>query len=419
MGKKKLTRHNGRYGKNGVYNSKHNDRRFPVKNSEHIDPERTEFNIYWDRYNGVYHPGEEQEKMPSFEQVEEMYYKETFSDYCAKQNARNEAHRHPEKNRSTTDIWRNKRSCPEETIYQMGTLDNHESAEDLRIVFEEFQEWFRESFGTHIHSLHWALHMDEATPHIHEKHVFTARNKYGEIAPMQEEALAQLGFEKPEPEEPKTKQNNRKVAFDEFCRAKLFEIAKEHDLHFEEEPEYGGREYLEKQEYILMKQKEELQKKAIELAEKEEKLQDLTLKISDAETLIDEVADAVYEKAVDAVAETVQLETHNQDIAELTKAQEFLKDPKRKGQEKERTFAANFFEQVKDRIKKGVETFREKLLRFLRAPEKRDEILGPVKQEARRSITAMIKENRKILEEAKASRKMTKEKQEPHRGEER
>ncbi len=36
----KLTRHNGRAGKNGVYNPKHNDRSFDIANSEHIDEER-------------------------------------------------------------------------------------------------------------------------------------------------------------------------------------------------------------------------------------------------------------------------------------------------------------------------------------------------------------------------------------------
>jgi len=32
----KLTRHNGRSGKHGTYNPRHNDRRFDVENSEHI-----------------------------------------------------------------------------------------------------------------------------------------------------------------------------------------------------------------------------------------------------------------------------------------------------------------------------------------------------------------------------------------------
>ncbi len=36
----KLTRHNGRTGKNGVYNPKHNDSQFNIDNSDHIDLER-------------------------------------------------------------------------------------------------------------------------------------------------------------------------------------------------------------------------------------------------------------------------------------------------------------------------------------------------------------------------------------------
>ena len=36
----RVSRHNGRSGKHGVYNPKHNDRRFDVQHSEHIDPER-------------------------------------------------------------------------------------------------------------------------------------------------------------------------------------------------------------------------------------------------------------------------------------------------------------------------------------------------------------------------------------------
>ncbi len=49
----KLTRHNGRAGKHGTYNPKHNDRSFEIANSEHIDPERVQQNIYWDCYNGI------------------------------------------------------------------------------------------------------------------------------------------------------------------------------------------------------------------------------------------------------------------------------------------------------------------------------------------------------------------------------
>lgn len=35
----KASRHNGRSGKNGSYNPKHNDRQFDPEHSEHIDQE--------------------------------------------------------------------------------------------------------------------------------------------------------------------------------------------------------------------------------------------------------------------------------------------------------------------------------------------------------------------------------------------
>lgn len=48
----KASRHNGRSGKHGVYDVKHNDRDFDVEHSEHIDSERTKQNVYWDCYQG-------------------------------------------------------------------------------------------------------------------------------------------------------------------------------------------------------------------------------------------------------------------------------------------------------------------------------------------------------------------------------
>ena len=58
----KATRHNGRSGKHGTYDAKHNDRRFDVENSEHIDAERTKFNVYWDCYQGYSLPNDENER---------------------------------------------------------------------------------------------------------------------------------------------------------------------------------------------------------------------------------------------------------------------------------------------------------------------------------------------------------------------
>ena len=87
----------------------------------------------------------------------------------------------------------------------------------------------------------------------------------------------------------------------------LFEIAKRHGLGLEEEAEYGNRKYLEKQDFILVKQKEWL-------AAQQSKLDELTLKVSDMETLLEDVSAAAYDKAVEVVTDVVRTETRKEDM---------------------------------------------------------------------------------------------------------
>ncbi len=90
-----------------------------------------------------------------------------------------------------------------------------------------------EKFGSHVHILDWALHLDEGTPHIHERHVFDCENKYGELCPQQEKALEELGIPLPNPEKKKGKNNNHKQTFDAECRKMLFRICENHNLHLQ------------------------------------------------------------------------------------------------------------------------------------------------------------------------------------------
>lgn len=87
-----------------------------------------------------------------------------------------------------------------------------------------------------MHILDWALHLDEGTPHIHERHVFDVVNKYGERQPKQEDALREMGFELPDPEKKSGKYNNRKMSFDAECRKLFLESCKKFGLEVEEEP---------------------------------------------------------------------------------------------------------------------------------------------------------------------------------------
>ena len=157
----KGTRHNGRSGKNGVYNPLHNDRRFNPEHSEHIDNERVRQNIYWDCYQG-YTTMEDQGKENnfSFEQIELAFYEEHYGNYVMKQNERHVKARHPDRCKEVEDVWKNKKTCPEESIYQLGTIDEHASVETLILVFDEFKKEFDERFGSNVHIIDWSLHMD-------------------------------------------------------------------------------------------------------------------------------------------------------------------------------------------------------------------------------------------------------------------
>ena len=270
-----------------------------------------------------------------------------------------------------------------ERIYQLGTLDEHASAEDLLSVVTEFIEEFKAKYGDHVHVLDWALHLDESTPHIHERHVFDCENKYGEVAPQQEKALEVLGFNLPDPDKPLSRRNNRKITFDAACRKMLFEIAKRHGLELEEEAEYGNRKYLEKQDFILAKQKEQL-------AAQQNKLDKLTLKVNDMEALIDEVSAAAYDKAVEVVTDVVRTETRKEDMRMIEDTKKWVLSPERKAPQTTREYAAHRLDTVLDKFLKTMQTTTARLQEKLLKPEVRQKGKEQVKEKARDSVLQLL-----------------------------
>ena len=278
-----------------------------------------------------------------------------------------------------------------ERIYQLGTLDEHASAEDLLSVVTEFIEEFKAKYGDHVHVLDWALHLDESTPHIHERHVFDCENKYGEVAPQQEKALEALGFELPDPDKPLSRRNNRKITFDTACRKMLFEIAKRHGLELEEEAEYGNRKYLEKQDFILAKQKEQL-------AAQQNRLDELTLKVSDIETLLEDISAAAYDKAVEVVTDVVRTETRKEDMRMIEDTKKWVLSPERKATQATREYAAHRLDGVLDKFLKTMQTTAARLQEKLLKPEVRQKGKEQVKEKARDSVLQLL--NRLQAEQA-------------------
>ena len=382
----KLTRHNGRAGTPGTYNPKHNDRSFNLANSEHIDPERAKGNIYWDCFHGfrsVLAPPDPGDLAATFSDVERQFYENHYTDFVEGQNERNAKIRHTERNRSIPDLLSSRKTCPEETIYQLGTLDEHASAGDLLNIVTEFIEEFKAKFGEHVHVLDWALHLDESTPHIHERHVFDRENKYGEVAPQQEKALEALGFDLPDPNKSLSRRNNRKITFDAACRKMLFDIANRHWLELEEEAEYGSRKYLEKQDFILAKQKELL-------SAQQNRLDELTLKVSDMETLLEDVSAAAYDKAVEVVTETVRTETRKEDMRMIEDTKKWVLSPERKAPQATREYAAHRLDTVLDKFLKTMQTTATHLQEKLLKPEARQKGKEQVKEKARDSVLQLL-----------------------------
>ena len=209
--------------------------------------------------------------------------------------------------------------------------------------------------------------------------MFDCENRYGELCPQQEKALEELGIPLPNPDKPKGRHNNRKQTFDAVCRTILFDITKRHGLHLNQEPSYGGREYLEKQDYILMKQKEQL-------TAQEQKLEELTLKIEDVETLLDDVSDVAYAKAVEVVTDTVRQETHKEDIRLIEETKKWVLSPERKAPQKERDYAAARLDGVITKIKRVMQSALAKIQKTLMQPEVKKAGKEQIKEKARESI---------------------------------
>ena len=257
--KPRVSRHNGRAGKHGVYNPKHNDRQFDVAHAENIHQDRTRLNLYWDWQNGLRNHEENQSgQYPTFNQVERDFYEQRYGDYLAGQAARNVKAGHAGRNRTVDDLLSDARICPEETIYQIGKEGDCPPPEVLLEIIQEFMATIQERFGSHVHVLDWSLHLDETSPHIHARQVFDIENRYGEIEPKQEKALEALGIPLPFPEKKPGRQNNRKITFDSICRELLLNICEEHGLEVERDAIYGGRENREKNDYIIQAQRERI-----------------------------------------------------------------------------------------------------------------------------------------------------------------
>lgn len=224
----RATIHNGRTGKDGAYNTKHNDRQFDIRNAEHIDPERVKNNRYW---NWTGNPE------TTFEAAEQAFYEKHIRKHVDAQNARYQAQRHAERAKTMDEYRKSPQTCPEEVILQIGKLGDTIPADMMARIIQEQINWEQKTFPG-VKVLDVALHMDEqGAPHIHERRAWVYTDKDGNFAISQNKSLEQMGVELPNPDKPRGRFNNRKQTFSKRCREHLLQICREHGLEIEEIPQ--------------------------------------------------------------------------------------------------------------------------------------------------------------------------------------
>lgn len=231
----RATIHNGRTGKDGAYNTKHNDRQFDISHAEHIDPERVKNNRYW---NWTGNP-----KM-SFEDAEAAFYEKQIRKHLDAQNARYKAQRHAERAKTMDEYRKSPQTCPEEVILMIGKAGDTIPADMMARIIQEQINWEQKTFPG-VKVLNVALHMDEqGAPHIHERRVWVYTDKDGNLAISQNKSLEQMGVKLPNPNKPRGRFNNRKQIFSRMCREHLLQICREHGLEIEEIPQEKSRSGL-------------------------------------------------------------------------------------------------------------------------------------------------------------------------------
>ena len=289
--KVRATMHNGR-GQNSVgFKVRHNDRDFDTTRAEHINQKPERKNRYFIvEANGTVN----NQPTISFETHEKRMYAALFSTSLSKQTERHIKGGHSERVRTMDQYRTATRTCPEETLLQLGTREEHA---DPQVFIKAVNRWcqlMQAAYGAHWRLLDGALHFDESTPHCHIRAVWTAEGKDG-LQVSENKALKALGIQRPDPEQPEGKHNCPKQTFTQQSRELWIAAAREFGIEIEDIPEMPGKVTRTKEEYIAQKIRAEI----VKLTEQRDQARaEVSQADSERATLRDEVADLQQTKGL-------------------------------------------------------------------------------------------------------------------------
>lgn len=225
MSDRRVTNHSGRAHKSSgrVYNVNHNDRQF-----EHENNDLESQNVYWQCL--------QTDEIVTFKQCEREMYQQLYGEHLRKCNETAEKNRHADRIKTIDDYLESSAMAPEETLYYLGDKDHQVPTETLNAFARDMVEYIEKTFPQ-IKVLDYAIHRDEeGADHIHMRRTYMAYDKNGDLAPQQNKALEQMGIERPDMNQPRSRYNNNKQTFTAMERAYIKEWCLEHNIELTTEP---------------------------------------------------------------------------------------------------------------------------------------------------------------------------------------
>ena len=253
--KKKLDKasvHNGRANSKGVaYNANHNTLELSRSHQPHIDPDRIHLNRYIQYLDGgaaIAHRGGEGGYDSRKHEVDR--YQQLYGEGLDARNRRYIASGHRERARSVRQVYRDPKTAPMETIFQLGKhgseTDEQTRTQVMAGAWGDVLQHLHQRYGANLIPLDAALHRDETADHIHFRYTLGAVDKFGHFMPNQSQALEAMGFDGRNPETgKKDRYHNPLVAFTDEVRETFYQACERRGVQIDREVTSGSRRQLE------------------------------------------------------------------------------------------------------------------------------------------------------------------------------
>ena len=269
--KKRVSMHNGRVGKNGVFKAQHND----LRNGK---PEKmAEVLTTWHCYEEI-HPELD------FEGAEALFYEERFGKALEAQNEKYRKRRQKSKIKTMDDYRRNVRTCPEETLWYIGKKDDDVPPRVLLEACLDQAVWEEQTFPQ-VKVLDIALHQEDGACHIHTRRVWIGHDADGNEIESQGAALREMGILPPNPAEEVGRFNNAKMTYTAACREHWAELVQGYGFDIETVPRAPGESGLNQLEYKARQEAERIrqEQEALDTRQKALEAQEDVYKQKEAE----------------------------------------------------------------------------------------------------------------------------------------